>query len=75
MAEAMLWILAALGAVAGALLGRLWGRAEGRREGKREAENAAIAESHERLERGRAAVRDARGHDPAQQLRDNKDRW
>jgi uncharacterized membrane-anchored protein YhcB (DUF1043 family) len=75
MAEAALWILAALGAVAGALLGRLWGRAEGRREGKREAENAAMAESHERLKRGREAVRDADGRDPAQQLRDNERRW
>lgn len=75
MAEAALWILAALGAVAGGLLGRLWGRAEGRREGKREAENAAMADSHERLERGRAAVRDARGRDDAEQLRDNTGRW
>ena len=38
MADLLIWLVAALGAVGGVVLGRVWGRVEGERAGKREAE-------------------------------------
>ena len=76
MADFLIWLVAALGAVGGALLGRVWGRAEGKRTGKQEAERDAIKDKSERVERGRDAVRDGRGAgDPAERLRRNDGRW
>jgi uncharacterized membrane-anchored protein YhcB (DUF1043 family) len=75
MPELLFWLVAALGAAGGVVLGRVRGRVEGKRAGKREAERDAMEDRRERLERGRAAVRDARGRDPARQLRDNEGRW
>jgi len=76
MAEFLIWLLAALGAVGGVVLGRLWGRVEGKRAGKREAERNAMEETIGKVERGRDAVRDGRSTgDPAQRLRRNDGRW
>ena len=76
MAEFLIWLVAALGAVGGAVLGRIWGRAEGKRAGKREAERDAMEETIGRVERGREALRDGRGAgDPAQRLRRNDGHW
>ncbi len=76
MAEFLIWVLAALGAVGGVVLGRLWGRVEGKRAGKREAERDAMEETIGKVERGRDAVRDGRNAgDPAERLRRNDGRW
>ena len=76
MADLLIWLVAALGAVGGVVLGRVWGRAEGERAGKREAERDAMEETIGRVERGRDAVRDGRGAgDPAERLRRNDGRW
>ena len=76
MADVLIWLVAALGAVGGVALGRIWGRAEGERTGKREAERDAIEDNNKRVERGRDAVRDGRGAgDPADRLRRNNGKW
>lgn len=76
MAEFLIWLVAALGAVGGVVLGRVWGREEGERAGKREAERDAMEETIGRVERGRDAVRDGRGAgDPADRLRRNDGNW
>lgn len=76
MAELLIWLVAALGAVGGVVLGRVWGRTEGDRVGKREAERDAMQDKNERVERGRDAVRDGRSAgDPAERLRHNDGRW
>ena len=77
MADLLIWLVAALGAVGGVVLGRVWGRAEGERAGKREAERDAMEETIGRVERGRDAVRDGRGDgDPAdRRLRRNDGAW
>jgi len=76
MADLLIWLFAALGAVGGVTLGRIWGRAEGERTGKREAERDAIEDNNKRVERGRDAVRDGRGAgDPADRLRRNNGKW
>jgi len=76
MADLLIWLVAAFGAVGGAVLGRFWGRVEGKREGKREAERDATEDKNSRVERGRDAVRDGRGAgDPADRLRRNDGRW
>lgn len=67
MADLLIWLVAALGAVGGVVLGRVWGRAEGERAGKREAERDAMEDKNNRVERGRDAVHDGRGAgDPAE---------
>ena len=76
MADILLWLIAALGAVGGIVLGRLWGRAEGKRAGKLEGERDAMSDENERTERGRKAVQDGRGAgDPADRLHNNDARW
>ncbi|MFT3687792.1 hypothetical protein [Paenirhodobacter sp.] len=76
MAEILIWLVAALGAVGGVAFGRVWGRAEGERAGKREAERDAMEETIGRIERGRDALRDGCGAgDPADRLRRNDGRW
>ena len=76
MADLLIWLVAALGAVGCAVLGRAWGRAEGKRTGKLEAERDAVEETIEKVERGRDAVRDGRGAgDPADRLRRNDGNW
>ena len=76
MAEFLIWLVAALGAVGGVVLGRVWGRVEGERAGKREAERDAMEDKSKRVKRGRDAVRDGRGSgDPAERLRRNDGRW
>ena len=76
MAEFLIWLVAALGAVGGVVLGRVWGRVEGERAGKREAERDAMEDKNERVERGRDALRDGRGAgDPAERLCRNDGRW
>ena len=76
MADVLIWLVAALGAVGGVVLGRVWGRAEGKRTGKREAERDAMEETIEKVEHGRDAVRDGRGTgDPAERLRRNDGAW
>lgn len=76
MADLLIWLVAALVAVGGVVLGRVWGRVEGERAGKREAERDAMEETIEKVERGRAAVRDGRcAGDPADRLRRNDGRW
>jgi uncharacterized membrane-anchored protein YhcB (DUF1043 family) len=76
MADLLIWLFAALGAVGGVVLGRVWGRVDGKREGKREAERDATEDRNERIERGRDAVRTGRGiGDPADRLRRNDGRW
>lgn len=76
MAEFLIWLVAALGAVGGAVLGRVWGRLEGRRAGKQEAERDAIENKNERVQRGRDALREGRdAGDPAERLRRNDGAW
>ncbi|KGB82765.1 hypothetical protein JT55_05820 [Rhodovulum sp. NI22] len=76
MADLLIWLVAALGAVGGVLLGRLWGHVEGERSGKQEAERDAMEKTIEKVERGHAAVRDGRSTgDPADRLRHNDGRW
>ena len=76
MADLLIWLVAALGAVGGVVLARVWGRVEGERAGKRKAERDAIEDKSNRVERGRAAVRDGRGSgDAADRLRRNDGRW
>lgn len=76
MADILLWLIAAHGAVGGIVLGRLWGRAEGERVGKREGERDAMVDKIERTERGRVAVRDGRGDgDPTDRLHNNDAHW
>jgi uncharacterized membrane-anchored protein YhcB (DUF1043 family) len=76
MADLLIWLVAALGAVGGVVLGRLWGRVEGKRAGKREAECDAMEDKNKRVERGRDAVRDGRvTGDPADRLRRNDGNW
>ncbi|MFC6689555.1 hypothetical protein [Jhaorihella thermophila] len=76
MAEFLIWLVAALGAVGGVVLGRILGRVEGRRAGKREAERDALEDTVERTERGRNAVLDGRdAGDPAERLRNNDGAW
>jgi len=75
MAEVLIWLVAALGALGGVVLGRLWGRVEGARAGKRKAESDAMEETIKNIERGRKAVRDGRDLDPAERLRRNDGRW
>lgn len=76
MADLLIWLVAAFGAVGGVVLGRIWGQVEGKRTGKREAESDAMEETVEKVERGRAAVRDGRGSgDPVDRLRRNDGWW
>ena len=76
MADLLIWLVAALGAVGGVVLARVWGRVEGKRAGKREAERDAMEDKNKRVKRGRDAVRDGRGAgDPAERLRRNDGRW
>ena len=76
MADLLIWLIAALGAVGGVVLGRIWGQVEGKRTGKREAERDAMEDKSKRVERGREAVRDGRGvGDPADRLRRSDGRW
>jgi len=76
MAELLIWLVAALGAVGGVVLGRVWGRVEGEHDGKREAERDAMEDKSQRVERGRKAVRDGRGAgNPADRLRRNDGAW
>lgn len=76
MADLLIWLIAALGAVGGVVLGRIWGQVGGKRTGKREAERDAMEDKSKRVERGRDAVRDGRGvGDPADRLRRNDGRW
>lgn len=76
MADLLIWLIAALGAVGGVVLGRIWGQVEGKRTGKREAERDAMEDKSKRVERGRDAVRDGRGvGHPADRLRRNDGRW
>jgi hypothetical protein len=76
MADVLVWLIAAFGAAGGIVLGRLWGRAEGTREGRKEAERDALEDTSERVERGRAALRDGRGAgDAAERLQHNDGRW
>lgn len=56
-------------------LGQWLGRASGRREGRQEAEDAAMRDTTERVERGREAVSAGRSDDPADRLRSNEGRW
>ena len=69
---------AALGGVAAivaVILARWQGRSQGRREGRKEAETDALKDTRDRVERGREAVRDGRGDDPADRLRRNDGRY
>ena len=76
MADLLIWLVAAFGAVGGVVLGRVWGRVEGEHAGEREAERDAMEETIEKVERGRDAVSDSRGAgDPADRLRRNDGRW
>jgi len=76
MADLLIWLIAALGAVWGVVLGWVWGRVEGKRAGKREAESDAMEETIGRVKRGRDAVRDGRGaDDPVDRLRRNDGQW
>jgi len=76
MADLLIWLVAALGAVGGVAFGRIWGRVEGKHVGKREAERDAMEDKSKRVERGRDAVRDGRGAgDPAERLRRNDGNW
>ncbi|MCC1492722.1 hypothetical protein [Cognatishimia sp. F0-27] len=47
----------------------------GRHAGRQDEEAQSNAETFEALDRGRDALRDARGRDDAQQLRDNDGQW
>jgi hypothetical protein len=55
--------------------GRWVGRAQGQREGQEQAKAEALDDAMDRLEAGRDAVRDGRGADPDDRLRDNDAQW
>ncbi len=46
-------------------------RSKGRSEGRTEAQTEAMKDANERVQKGRDAVRDGRGDDPAERLRRN----
>ena len=79
----MAWILAALktrlgqavALVLAVLAGLGLARRKWRSQGRTEAERDARDETQERVEKGRKAVRDGRGNDPADRVRRNKGRW
>ena len=76
MAELLIWLVAALGAIGGMVLGRLLGRAEGKRTGRDEAHLDAQRDQTDRMDAGRKAVRDGRDAGaPADRLRNNDDAW
>ena len=76
MADVLIWLVTALGAVVGIVLGQFWGRVEGKRAGKREAERDAMQETIEKVERGRSAVRHGRDvGGPVDRLRRNDGYW
>ena len=64
--------LAAAGALVAAVAYAFY---HGRSQGRADAAQEAMKDEHERMEAGRDAVRDGRGNDPAQRLRDNDGRW
>jgi uncharacterized membrane-anchored protein YhcB (DUF1043 family) len=75
-ADLLIWLVTALGAVAGVVLGRIWGRVEGKRAGKREVERDGMQETIKKVERGRSAVRDGRDvGGPVDRLRRNDGHW
>jgi NaMN:DMB phosphoribosyltransferase len=74
----MEWIIGAVAIVAALLgwtQGRWNGRARGQREGQEQAKAEALDDAMDRLEAGRGAVRDGRGDDPADRLRNNDGQW
>lgn len=76
MAELLIWLVAALGAVGGVILGHLLGRAEGKRTGREEAHQDARSDQIDRMDAGRKAVRDGRDAGaPADRLHDNDNAW
>lgn len=73
MTELYLWLGGLLAAIFG-----IWGfGARQKAIGRKEAENDAIRDVQDRIDRGRAAVSDGRasGGDPDQRVHDNDGRW
>jgi hypothetical protein len=68
--------LKAWAAAAGAVvLALAYAFLRGRKRGRTDVEQEALQDDAERLEKGRAAVRDGRGDSPADRLRNNDGRW
>lgn len=65
-------VLAVIGAAVVALLTAL---GQARQAGKQDAEDEANANTLERIEAGRQAVRDGRGNLPDDRVRNNDDAW
>jgi hypothetical protein len=68
-------IIGPLGAALGAVIAVALAYFRGKSAGKKGAEHDAMQDTFDRLEKGRDAVRDGRGHDPADRLRKNDQRW
>ncbi|TQE92564.1 MAG: hypothetical protein FKY71_19790 [Spiribacter salinus] len=69
-------VLGLLGAAVLAVIGAWFaGQRKGRRDEHRDAISEAMRDEKERLQKGRDAVRDGRGSDPDERLRDNDGRW
>lgn len=68
-------ILGPLGALLAAILAGGGAYLAGKSKGKQETQADAMQDTHERLDKGRNAVRDGRGADPSERLRENDGRW
>ena len=75
MSEIIIGLGALLISAMSLFLGQWLGRVSGRRQGHREAEDAAMRDTTERVERGREAVSAGRSADPADRLRSNDGQW
>jgi len=68
-------ILGPLGAALGAIIAVVLAFLRGKSAGRKGAQHDAMRDTLDRVEKGRDAVRDGRGRDPANRLRDNDDKW
>lgn len=68
-------IVGPLGAALGAIIAVALAYFRGKSAGKKGAENDAMQDTFNRLEKGRDAVRDGRGRDAADRLRSNDGKW
>lgn len=68
-------ILGPLGAALGAIVAVALAYFRGKSAGKKGAEHDAMQDTLDRVQKGRDAVRDGRGRNPADRLRENDGRW
>lgn len=64
-----------LGGAVAALVAVVTAFFKGKNAGRKEVERDAYQDTIDRINKGRDAVRDGRGRDPADRLRDNDQNW